>query len=76
MQKSLFDNANMDANTYTYESCPYILWHSVALFLCSINRQPGAWHELAALFASNMGSINRDIHRYWGEVFFMETSFS
>ena len=44
--------------------------------LCLINRQPGAWHELAALFAFMGETINRDIHRYWGEVFFTIFSFS
>ncbi len=38
--------------------------------LCSINRQPGARHELAGLFAVNRVTINRDIHRIWGEIFF------
>lgn len=38
--------------------------------LCSINRQPGARHELAGLFAVDQRTINRDIHRIWGEIFF------
>lgn len=60
----------MNANTYTSDSYPNILWSGNASSLCSINRQPGARRELAVLFAFEWRTINRDIHRFWGEDFF------
>ena len=64
------DRTNMNANTYTLDATPYILWSSYDSSLCLINRQRGVRRELAALFAVDERTINRDIHRFWGEVFF------
>jgi hypothetical protein len=82
ISQTLLGTLNMNANTYTSDSLYYIWWSSPLYSLCLINRQPGAWHELAALFAFMEETINRDIHRYWGEVFLqhffhfsIETSF-
>lgn len=64
------DRTNMNANTYTSDDSPYILWSCNGSSLCLINRQRGVRRELAALFAFDGGTINRDIHRFWGEDFF------
>ncbi len=60
----------MNANTYTSDDHPYILWSWNGSSLCLINRQFGARRELAVLFAFDWMTINRDIHRFWGEDFF------
>ena len=60
---------NMNANTYTSNDHPYILWSHNVSSLCLIIRQPGARRGLAALFACAWRTINRDIHRFWGEGF-------
>ena len=64
------DRTNMNANTYTSDAIPYILWSRNDSSLCLINRQRGVRLELAALFAVDERTINRDIHRFWGEGFF------
>jgi len=79
--KTLLRRTNMNANTYTFHYHHHILWLQRGCSLCPINRQPGVRRELAVLFAFDRRTINRDIHRFWGEdffhrilVFFIETS--
>lgn len=71
----------MNANTYTRNTSHKILWSMINPSLCSTNRQLGAGRGLQALFAHGGKTINRDIHRFWGEdffrgmsLFFVETS--
>ncbi len=62
---------NMDANTYTSIITPHIWWFIDFELLCSKNRQHGEGHEFTRLLAFNRDPINRDIHRTWGEDFFI-----
>lgn len=62
--------SKLNANTCARHVPYHMLGRHQSESLCLKNRQHAIRHELAGLFAAGGDSINRDIHRIWGEVSF------